>query len=88
MKEYAIEATATEMARRFGDYLARVRFGAQTITILKNKKPVAELRPLPEAGGTLEDFVRLWKSLPTDSSFADDLEKVNQADAPLENPWA
>ena len=54
----------------------------------KNHTPIAELRPLEESGCTLKEFLSLWESLPRDATFADDLDLVNDADHPPENPWA
>ena len=88
MPRATLKVSTTELARRFGDYLARVRFGGQTVVVLKNKTPVAELRALPGEGCTLSDFLDICANSHCDPTFADDLEKVSAADAPLENPWA
>jgi hypothetical protein len=36
---------------------------------------------------TVKEFVDLWNGQAFDGQFADDLEKVNREDQPLENPW-
>ena len=87
MAHSTLSVPTTELARHFGDYLARVRYGGDTIIVLKNNSPVAELRPLPAAQCSLRSFVELWRESPSDPSFADDLETVNRADRPMENPW-
>jgi len=87
MNDHALAVTTTELARHFGDYLARVRFGGQMLIVLKNNSPVAELRPLPDATFTLSDFLAVWGDVPADEHFADDLERVGEADSPMENPW-
>ena len=87
MARTTLKVSTTELSRHFGDYLSRVRFDGQTVLVMKNNSPVAELRALPGEGCTLRDFVEILGSLPADEKFADDLEKVNAADRPLENPW-
>ena len=77
----------TELSRHFSEHLARVRFGGETIVVLKNGAPVAELRALPSGECTLGKFLDIWRSLPPDLSFADDLAKVGRLDQPPENPW-
>ena len=88
MAHAVITIPTTELARHFADYLARVRYAGETIVVLKNNTPVAELRALPGKECSLGAFLEVWGTLPADSSFADDLDAVNQADRALENPWA
>ena len=87
MANATLRVSTTELARRFGDYLARVRFGGQTVVVLKNKTPVAELRALPGEGCTRSDFLDICANSQCDPTFADDIEKVDAADAPSRNPW-
>jgi prevent-host-death family protein len=77
----------TELSRNFSDYLARVRFGGETLIVMKNGAPVAELRGLPSDECSLGRFLELWKRDSSDKAFADDIEMVNQMDTPPENPW-
>lgn len=82
--------TSTEVARRFGDVLAAVKYGGESILVTKNGEPVAELRPFGEVPTcTLRSFVERWESgaADTDEAFADDLAAVNARDQPAENPW-
>lgn len=88
MSHAILNVASTTLSRHFSEYLARVRFGGDSIVVLKNKIPVAELHALPAAGPSLGDFLAQWQSATTDTRFADDLEAVNRADQPLENPWA
>ncbi|HAM01850.1 MAG TPA: type II toxin-antitoxin system prevent-host-death family antitoxin [Acidimicrobiaceae bacterium] len=46
-----------------GEVLARVEQG-ETVTVTRNGRPVAELRPLPRGGLTAEELVRRWRRLP------------------------
>jgi len=81
--------TATELARRIGDVLGRVRYRGDTFVVERNGDPVARISPVPEAGVvTLGDALRAWRSAgPPDPSFADDLELVNSLDVPPDDPW-
>jgi antitoxin (DNA-binding transcriptional repressor) of toxin-antitoxin stability system len=84
-----IEISSDEAARTFSDCLARVERLGDTLVITRNDQPVAELGPvLPEARGTLGDFLSLWKRDPDDPAFADDLERANSKELPSANPWA
>lgn len=87
MAHSTLKIPTTELSRHFGDYLARVRFGGESVIVLKNNSPVAELRALPAENCTLGEFLGRWRSIPADDRFADDLERVNNSDAPPENPW-
>lgn len=81
------KVASTELVRHFSDYLAQVRYGNRSIIIEKNSSPVAEIRPLQAGECTLNDFLVLWKNLPSDTDFGDDMERVNHSDRCLENPW-
>ena len=62
------------------------RYAGDTIIVLKNSSPVAELRPLPVGQCSLRSFVELWRASPSDPSFAADLETVDRTDTPVEDP--
>ena len=82
--------SATELARKLGDVLGRVRFRGDAFIVERNGRPVAKLSPLAsEADGTVRDALSAWSSqAPVDDEFADDLERVNKADRVPRNPWA
>ena len=61
--------------------------GNETIVVLKNNTPIAEIRALPSAKCTLREFLDAWGKLPPDPDFADDLDAVNRPDSPPANPW-
>ena len=82
-----IKVPTTELARHLGDYLARVRYGGETVVVLKNRTPIAELRGTGGTRRTLREFMALWKKTKTDPDFAGDLETVNAADKVMQNPW-
>jgi antitoxin (DNA-binding transcriptional repressor) of toxin-antitoxin stability system len=83
----ALKVPTTEFSRHFGDYLSRVRFGGETIVVLKNNLAVAELRALPGDACTLGALLDLLNHRTADPEFAADIEQVNRADRPMENPW-
>ena len=83
-----IPVSTTWAARHLGECLARVRHTGDVYVLLKNDKPVAELVPLPGARrATLGELWDALASVPVDEGFASDLESVNAADQPLDNPW-
>lgn len=88
MGNTATEVSTTEIARHFGDYIARVRYGGETLVVLKNNARVAEIRPLRAPACTLRSFLDFWRKSPADPDFANDLEAVCRSDVPPENPWA
>lgn len=83
-----IRVSSTKLSRRFSEYLSRVRYRGDTVIVLKNKAPVAELTPLPVERCSVREFLALWQKDATDTGFADDLEAVGRTDAPPVNPWA
>ena len=83
-----VRISSTEVARNLGDCLARIRHRGDRFVITKNNRPVAELGPVSAAPETTLGV--LWAALReirADADFAADLERVNAADAVMENPW-
>ena len=56
--------TVTEAVRHFSEYLNRIAYKHERFVLVKGKKPIAELRPLP-SGRILADFPDLLASLPS-----------------------
>ena len=82
---------ATELARKLGDVLGKVRYRGDTYVIERNGEPVARLSPWPTgAETTLVEGLRAWSesALQDDPLFAEDLARVNRADRPPKDPWA
>ena len=82
--------TSTEVARRFGEILAAVKHGGESVVVTKNGEPLAELRPVRgEITCTLREFGERWgeRAAEGDRSFAADLAAVNASDQPATNPW-
>jgi prevent-host-death family protein len=84
-----VRISSTEAARNLGDCLARIRHRGERFVITKNNRPIAELGPVSGVQGTtLGELWTAMREVRTDEDFAADLERVNAADAVMENPWA
>jgi antitoxin (DNA-binding transcriptional repressor) of toxin-antitoxin stability system len=57
------DVTVTQVARNFAEYLNRVAYRRESFTLVRGKKPLAELRPLP-TGARLSELPGLLASLP------------------------
>ncbi len=81
--------SATELARKLGDVLGRVRYRGDSFLVERNGDPVARLVPLPGvSAGSVRDALAAWRlGGGPDPEFADVLERVGAADRPPENPW-
>jgi prevent-host-death family protein len=81
--------SATELARKLGDYLARVRYRRESLLVERSGKPVARIVPVSGSDvTTLARALAAWSgSAKPDSDFADDLERVGEADSLPEDPW-
>ena len=55
--------SVTEVARNFADYVNRVAFRGEHFVLMRGRRAVAELRPVP-AGMRLGDLPELLASLP------------------------
>ena len=80
---------ATELARRLGDILARVKYRHDSFVVERNGTPIARVVPIESAGPetTLGEALAAW-SATTDPSFADDLARVGAIDRAPGDPWA
>jgi hypothetical protein len=85
-----LRISATELARKLGEVLGKIRFRRDTFLIERNGEAVARLSPVPSSGGsTVAEGLRAWREAGgRDPRFAEDLEQVNRADRPPGNPWA
>jgi antitoxin (DNA-binding transcriptional repressor) of toxin-antitoxin stability system len=84
--------SVTEVARHFADYINRVVYRGERFVLMRGKKPVAELGPLP-AGKRLAELPGLLDTLPKLSeaeAFADDLVSARSmlGAADVRDPWA
>jgi antitoxin (DNA-binding transcriptional repressor) of toxin-antitoxin stability system len=57
------DVTVTQVARNFAEYVNRVAYRRESFTLVRGKKPLAELRPLPN-GARLSELPGLLASLP------------------------
>lgn len=82
--------SATELARKLGDVLARVRYRGDSFLVDRNGDTVARIVPVAEHSITsLGEALEAWSdAAPPDATFADDLEHVAANDRPPELPWA
>ena len=82
--------TATELARKLGDLLSRIRYRHESFVVERNGKPIARMGPadtMPPPA--LSDALAAWSGAGTaDPTFASDLKRVRAADKPPKNPWA
>jgi prevent-host-death family protein len=82
--------SATELARRLGDVLARVRYRQEAFVVERNGRAVAHIVPVraEATDATLAEALTAWsRAAPSDAALADDLERVRAADRPPVNPW-
>jgi hypothetical protein len=86
--------SVTEMVRGFSDYINRVVYRRESFVLLKGRKPVAEIRPVP-TGVRLAELESVLKSLPgltpeEAEAFEADIDAARQALPPGEarDPWA
>jgi len=81
--------SATDLARRLGDILGRIRYRGESFVVERNGDQVARLVPVPgKATATLREALVSWsRAGKPDPGFAADLERVGKADRPPRNPW-
>ena len=81
--------SATDLARRLGDILGRVRYRGESFVVERNGDQVARLVPVPgTAHATLREAFASWRRAgKPDPGFAADLERVGKADRPPKSPW-
>ena len=85
--------SVTEVVRHFAEYVNRVVHRGECFVLVRGKKPIAELRPLP-MGKRLAELPALLASLPhlseTEAAqFAEDLTTAREAlaRAQVHDPW-
>lgn len=85
------DVTVTQVARNFAEYVNRVAYRRETFTLVRGKKPLAELRPLP-TGARLSELPGLLASLPrlTEAeagAFAADLDASHEELGEARDAW-
>ena len=81
--------SATELVRKLGDVLGRIRYRGDSFVVERNGEPVARISPLDEHPTVnLREAFRAWKDGgEPDPDFADALEEVGATDQPPETIW-
>ena len=81
--------SSTDLARRLGDVLGRVRYLRDSFVIERNGDPIARLAPLPEGSSTsVREALQAWAEAgDSDPELADALERVGAADRTPEDAW-
>ena len=86
------EISATELGRNLADVLNRVAYREERFVILRNGKPLAELRPVSQSN-TGNDLLQVLKTLeewPMEEreAFARDVEEARRlGNRPQRDPW-
>ncbi|HEX6041102.1 type II toxin-antitoxin system Phd/YefM family antitoxin [Longimicrobium sp.] len=87
------DASVTDVARNFSEYVNRVAYGGEQITLMRGGKPMARLIPVAR-GVRAEDLPALFASLPRlapdeAEAFARDLESGRPlaGDDDFSDPW-
>lgn len=81
--------TATQLVRRLGDVIGRIRYRGERFTIERNGVPVAQLIPVPSAHpGTLREALSAWcDASEPEPDLAETEERIGKADRIPKNPW-
>jgi antitoxin (DNA-binding transcriptional repressor) of toxin-antitoxin stability system len=81
--------SATELARRLGDVLGRIRYRGESFLVERNGTVVARIVPVAECSPiTVQEALSIWMGEgPPDLDFADTLERVGEMDKPPESSW-
>lgn len=85
--------SVTEVARNFADYVNRVAFRGERFVLMRGRRAVAELRPVP-SGVRLGELPAMLASLPRlgaeeAAAFDDDLAaaRAELGAVPERDPW-
>jgi len=84
-----IKISATDLARKLGDVLGRIRYRGESFVVERNGAAVARVVPVvARPTATLGEAIGAWMAAGApDPSFARDLEDVGAADVVEGNPW-
>ena len=90
---HTTKLTVTEAVRHFSEYVNRITYKHESFVLVKGKKPVAELKPLP-SGRTMADLPDLLASLPSltieeAETFSADVLTIRESmqHEGLRDPW-
>jgi len=80
--------SSTEAARHLGEYLAWVKHKGERFILTKNDQPIAVLSPaVGSRRATWGELKAVMAGAAFDPDFANDLERINEADEIPTNPW-
>lgn len=88
-----ISLSVTEVVRGFSEYINRVAYRGERFILLKGRKPVAELRPIPEGllMGELEAVLRSLPALTPEEAEAlqadMDAARAELPQEAIRDPW-
>lgn len=81
--------SASELARRLGDVLGRVRYRGEAFLVERHNVAIARIMPVTgHSSPLLRDAMTAWMAVgEPEAGFADDLERVGGWDGPADDPW-
>jgi antitoxin (DNA-binding transcriptional repressor) of toxin-antitoxin stability system len=81
--------SASDLARRLGDILGRVRYRGESFVVERHHIAIARITPAgaPRTASLRDAAARWLEAGKTDPDFAADLEQVRAADRAPGNPW-
>lgn len=81
--------SATELVRRLGDVLGKIRYRGDRFVVERNGEAVARIGPVASgAVSSVGEAFRAWtEAAEADPGFAADLETVGRMDRAPESPW-
>jgi prevent-host-death family protein len=81
--------SSTELARRLGDVLGRVRYRGDSFLVDRSGEPVARVVPVAERTATsLREAIGAWNAAAeSDPAFGADLARIGELDEPASLPW-
>jgi prevent-host-death family protein len=82
--------SATQLARRLGSVLGRVRYRGDSFLVERNGEPVARVLPVASASLTsLAEALGAWREAgEQEAEFAAVLDRIGELDRPPADPWA
>ena len=81
--------SATELARKVGEVLGRIRYRRDSFVVEKNGEPVARIVPVAApALPSVHEVLSAWSEAgKPDAGFAADLTRIAESDRPPADPW-
>ena len=85
-----ITITATEMARKLRHILDQVEFRHESVTVLRNKRPVARILPGPQSMTALEALGDLYGIVGEEAGagWTEEARQDERLSDGMRDPWA